>query len=107
MATAWAALGLAGMLEVVWALALRATDGLSRPGPTALMLAVAGASLYLLSVAMRSIPIGTAYAVWTGIGAVGVAAVAIFRHGEAASPLRLLAIGMIAVGIVLLRLVGE
>jgi quaternary ammonium compound-resistance protein SugE len=101
---AWAALTAAGLLEILWALALRETDGLSRLGPTMLMLATAGASLALLSHAMRTIPVGTAYAVWTGIGAVGVVVVAILRNGEDASPERLLAIGMIGGGMVLLKL---
>lgn len=70
---AWLALSVAGLLEVVWAIGLKYSDGLTRPAPTAITVAAIGGSMWLLAVAVRTIPIGTAYAVWVGIGAAGTA----------------------------------
>jgi len=97
---AWILLLIAGALETVWALALKESDGMSRLGPTALF-AVAGlASFVLLSLALRELPVGTAYAVWTGIGAVGAALAGIVLLGEPATAARLVPIALIALGIV-------
>jgi quaternary ammonium compound-resistance protein SugE len=101
---AWVQLVLAGCLEVVWALALRFSHGLSRPGPTALFAVAALASFILLARALRSIPVGTGYAVWTGIGAVGVAILGVAFLGEPRNPLRLASIALIVLGIAGLRL---
>ena len=101
---AWWLLTAAGLVEIVMALALKASDGLSKPVPGAIGLAAAAASLVLLTMAMRQLPAGTAYAVWTGIGGVGVALSGIVLFGDNATPVRLLCIGMIVAGIVGLRL---
>jgi quaternary ammonium compound-resistance protein SugE len=101
---AWISLISAGLLEVVWALALKRSDGLSRwPETTVFVLALV-VSLLLLSVALRSLPVGTGYAVWTGIGAVGTAIVGIVLLGESAAALRLISVALVAVGIVGLAL---
>lgn len=103
---AWTWLIVAGLLEIVWALALKqATAGLSRLWPAALALVTAMASLGLLTVALRSLPVGTAYAVWVGIGSFGVAAAGIAWFGESASPLRLGCLGLILLGTVGLQLI--
>lgn len=101
---AWWLLGAAGVIEIVMALALKASHGLTRPLPTTIGLAAAVASLLLLTQAMRHLPAGTAYAVWTGIGGVGVAVFGILVADDSASPLRLLCIGLIVAGIAGLRL---
>lgn len=100
----WIILVLAGLLEVAWAVGLKYTEGFSRPLPTALTLAAMAASVGLLGLALRHLPLGTAYAIWTGIGTVGTVIFGIAVLGEAASPLRLLCIGMIVGGIVGLKL---
>lgn len=100
----WWLLAAAGAVEVVMALALKASHGLSKPAPAAIGLVAAAASLALLTMAMRQLPAGTAYAVWTGIGGVGVALFGIFVFGDSASPARLLCIGLIVAGIAGLRL---
>lgn len=101
---AWTLLIIAGGLETVWALALKQSDGFSRLAPT-LVFAVAGlASVALLALALRDLPVGTAYAVWTGIGAVGAALAGIALLGEPATFARLAAVGLIATGIVWLAL---
>ena len=102
---AWVLLVAAGLLEVVWAVALKRSDGLSRVVPTLVFAVAAVGSLVLLARALRTLPVGTGYAVWTGIGAVGAVLVGIAFLGESAGAMRLLAIGLIAVGIVLLALV--
>lgn len=101
---AWWLLGAAGALEIVMALALKASHGWTRPWPSAIGLIAAIASLLLLTQAMRHLPAGTAYAVWTGIGGVGVAVLGIAVFGDSASPLRLLCIALIVAGIAGLRL---
>jgi quaternary ammonium compound-resistance protein SugE len=100
---AWLILLAAGMLEIVWATGLRYTDGFTRFLPTVLVLAVAWASFYLLAVAMREIPMGTAYAVWTGIGATGVALLGMLWFKEPVTAGRLLFLVMIVVGIMGLK----
>ena len=102
---AWILLLLAGLLEIGWALGLKHTDGFTRPLPTALTVACMAASLALLGLALRSLPLGTAYALWTGIGTVGTVLVGIVALGEAASPARLACLGLIVAGIVGLKLV--
>jgi quaternary ammonium compound-resistance protein SugE len=101
---AWFVLFIAGVFEVVWATAMKQSEGFSRLWPSVLTLSAMIVSFGLLSWSMRSLPLGTAYTVWTGIGAVGAFAVGIMVLGEAASPLRLLAAGLIVSGIVLMKL---
>ncbi|MCB1561057.1 MAG: quaternary ammonium compound efflux SMR transporter SugE [Xanthomonadales bacterium] len=101
---AWIYLGLAGLLEVVWAIGLKHSEGLARLWPSLWTLAAMAASFWLLALALRSLPIGTAYAVWTGIGAVGTAALGILLFGEPATWPRLFCIVLILAGIVGLKL---
>ncbi len=103
---AWLVLLLSGLLETVWAIALKQSDGLSRPGWVVVFAVTAGASLYGLAWALRDLPVGTAYAVWTGTGAVGAAIAGVVFLGEAATVLRALGIALIVGGIVALRLAG-
>jgi quaternary ammonium compound-resistance protein SugE len=102
---AWLILVAAGLLEIVWAVALKQADGFTRLWPSALGLAAAGLSLFMLSQALRSLPAATAYAVWVGVGIVGVALVGILALGEDASLARLGFLTLIFVGIAGLRLV--
>ena len=102
---AWLVLATAGLLEIVWATALQRSDGFTKVWPTALGVATAALSLALLSMALKTLPVGTAYAVWVGIGAVGVAVVGIVASGESASAARLLFLGLIVGGVIGLRLV--
>jgi quaternary ammonium compound-resistance protein SugE len=102
---AWAVLFAAGLLEITWAIGLKYTEGFTRLLPSVLTLAAMAGSILLLGLALKTLPIGTAYAVWTGIGAVGTAVLGIFLFGEAASALRLASIGLIVAGIVGLKLV--
>ena len=102
---AWVWLAVAGLLEVVWAIGLKYTDGFTRLVPSAITLAAMAASVYCLAVAVRTIPIGTGYAVWTGIGAVGVAILGMVLFGEPRELLRLASILLIVAGIVGLKLV--
>ena len=101
---AWTCLLLAGLFEIGFALGLKHTEGFTRLWPSLGTAAAAAASLYLMTLAMRSIPVGTAYAVWTGIGAIGVAMLVIVLLGESASPTRLACIGLIVAGVVGLKL---
>ena len=96
---AWTILFAAGLLEVVWAIGLKYTEGFSRLLPSILTLAGMAGSIILLGMALRTLPIGTAYAVWTGIGAVGTALLGIVLFGEPATALRLACIGLIVAGI--------
>ena len=102
---AWSILIGAGLLEIVWAAALKHSDGFTRFWPSAIGLAAALISFVLLAIALKSLPVGTAYAVWVGIGAVGVAIVGILALGESASPLRLGCLALILIGIVGLKFV--
>ena len=97
---AWVFLIVAGVLEVIWAIALKKSDGFTDLTASAAFLLAAVASFVLLAKALESLPVGTGYAVWTGIGAVGAAIVGIVLLGESADPLRLVAIGVTAVGII-------
>ena len=102
----WILLVVAGLLETAMAVALKASAGFSRPLPSALFLVFGGASFGLLSVALRSLPVGTAYAVWTGMGAAGTALVGIVYLGEPATALRLACIALIVAGVIGLRFAG-
>jgi quaternary ammonium compound-resistance protein SugE len=102
---AWIVLAAAGLLEVVWAVALKQADGFTRLWPSLLGLAAASVSLFMLSVALRSLPAATAYAVWVGIGIVGVALVGILALGEEASLARVGFLALIFMGVVGLRVV--
>ncbi|MBV2132802.1 quaternary ammonium compound efflux SMR transporter SugE [Pseudomonas sp. MAP12] len=100
----WLILLFAGLLEVGWAVGLKYTDGFSRPLPTILTVAAMLASIALLGLAMKELPLGTAYAIWTGIGAVGTVLAGILLFGEALSPLRLCSVLLIVAGLVGLKL---
>lgn len=101
---AWTVLVLAGILEIGWAIGLKYTDGFTRWLPSALTIVAMAGSMWLLAIALRSIPIGTAYAVWTGIGAAGTAVFGILLFAEPATALRLASIGLIVAGIAGLKL---
>ena len=101
---AWIWLTLAGLLEVVWAIGLKYTEGFTRIGPSAITVAAMIASLYFLGLAVRSLPIGTAYAVWGGIGAVGTVLVGIMFFSEPAALVRILLILAIVAAIAGLKL---
>lgn len=103
---AWLLLVIAGLLEIGWALGLKTTEGFTRPLPTILTIAAIIASMSLLGLAARELPIGTAYAVWTGIGAAGALIFGILFFGEPAAPARLACVGLIVAGIVGLKLTG-
>ena len=105
-ALAWAVLTAAGLLEVAWSYALKRSEGFTRLWPSLATLAAAGLSFALLSYALRSLPLGTAYAAWTGIGALGAFALGIAVLGEPASALRIGSVTLILVGIIGLKLAG-
>ncbi|WP_437731018.1 quaternary ammonium compound efflux SMR transporter SugE [Sorangium sp. So ce1335] len=100
----WLVLLLAGLLEVCWAVGLKYTQGFTRPLPTTLTIGAIIASLVLLEYASRTLPIGTAYAVWVGIGAFGAAVAGIFLFGEPATPARLGFLALLVVAILGLKL---
>lgn len=100
----WLYLVIAGLFEIGWAIGLKYTDGFSRPLPTALTIASMVVSLLLLGLALKNLPVGTAYAVWTGIGTVGTALLGILLLGESASAVRLGCIALIVAGIVGLKI---
>ena len=102
---AWIVLFVAGLLEVGWAIGLKYTEGFARLVPSVLTLVSMVGSVVLLGLALKTLPIGTAYAVWTGIGAVGTALLGIALFGEPAPAARLACIGLIVAGIVGLKLV--
>lgn len=101
---AWVYLTIAGLLEVAWAFTMKQSDGFTRPLDTTLTAIFALSSFALLAMAMRSLPLGTAYMIWTGIGAVGAFIVGIVVLGEAATLPRLIAAGLILAGIVTMKL---
>ena len=103
--TAWLCLLLAGALEIVWALGLKQSDGFTRLWPSLGTAAAIGLSFALMAVALKSVPFGTAYAIWTGIGAAGTVTLGIFMFGEPANAARLVCIALIVTGIVGLKLV--
>ncbi|MBX9844603.1 MAG: quaternary ammonium compound efflux SMR transporter SugE [Xanthobacteraceae bacterium] len=102
---AWVILFVAGLLEIGWAIGLKYTDGFSRLVPSVLTAVSMVASVVLLGWSLKTLPVGTAYAVWTGIGAVGTAALGIYLFGEPATAARLASIGLIVAGIAGLKLV--
>ena len=102
---AWLWLTLAGLLEIVWAVGLKYTDGFTRPVPSTVTIVAMIGSVYFLAIAVRTIPIGTGYAVWTGIGAVGVAILGMILFDEPRTFLRIAAILLIVAGIAGLKLV--
>jgi quaternary ammonium compound-resistance protein SugE len=99
----WLLVFIAGLMETGWALGLKYSDGFSKPLPSVLTVIGAVASFWILSLAMKDLPVGTAYAVWVGIGAVGTAIVAVFLFNEPVNALRLAGIGLIIAGIVTLK----
>jgi quaternary ammonium compound-resistance protein SugE len=101
---AWAYLVLAGLFEVGWAIGLKYTEGFTRILPSVLTLASMAVSVLLLGLALKTLPVGTGYAVWTGIGTVGTALLGIYLLGEPANAARLACIGLIVVGILGLKL---
>jgi quaternary ammonium compound-resistance protein SugE len=103
---AWVFLLMAAAFETVWALALKASDGFARLAPTVLFAVALLLSMVLLALALRDLPVGTAYAVWTGTGAVGAAMFGMLLFGEPATLMRIVPIGLIAAGIIWLAL-GE
>ena len=100
----WLMLVVAGLLEVVWAVGLKYTEGFTRLWPSVVTVAAMLASITLLGIAMKELPVGTAYAVWVGIGAVGAAIMGIWLFGESASAPKLVSLGLIVAGIVGLKL---
>ena len=102
---AWVTLFVAGLCEIGWAIGLKYTEGFTRLIPSALTLAAMLLSIVLLGLALKALPVGTAYAVWTGIGAVGTAALGIYLFCEPATAARLASIGLIVAGIAGLKLV--
>ena len=102
----WTYLFLAGILEIVWAIGLKYAEGFTRLWPSVVTLVAAALSFYLLALAIRTIPVGTGYAIWTGIGAAGVAILGIVLFGEPATAARFAFLAMIIVGIVGLKLAG-
>lgn len=101
---AWIMLVVAGLFEVVWATAMKQSAGFTRPLASVITMVAMLISFWLLALAMRSLPLGTAYTVWTGIGAVGAFAVGILVMGEPLTPLRVLAAALIVGGLVLMKL---
>lgn len=101
---AWVYLFVAGIFEIGFAMGLKYSEGFSRPLPTVLMVVAGAISFYLLSVAMKSLPVGTAYAVWTGIGAAGTVVLGILFLKESTDLFRMLSILLILVGVVGLRI---
>ena len=101
---AWLLLGLAGLAEIVWVIALKYSEGFTKPVASAITVVSLAVSMLLLGWAVKTLPIGTAYAVWTGIGAAGAAMAGLYLFGESANPARLLCIGLVIVGVVGLKL---
>ena len=100
----WLLLFFAGLAEIGWVVGLRYSDGFSKFWPSALTITAMGVSMLALGLAVRTLPIGTAYAVWTGIGAVGAAIAGLVLFGESASPMRVFCIALIVAGVVGLKL---
>lgn len=101
---AWIYLVVAGVLEIAWAYAMKRSEGFTLLVPSAITLALMIASFALLSISMKTLPLGTAYTVWTGIGAIGAFLVGIAMLGEATTPIRLLAAAFIVTGITLMKM---
>ena len=103
---AWLIVIVAGLFEVGWAIGLKYTDGFTRPWPTIATLVAMVVSVWLLSIGMRTLPVGTAYSVWVGVGAIGTVVLGIVLFAEPASAARLISVGLIVAGIVGLKLAG-
>jgi quaternary ammonium compound-resistance protein SugE len=101
---AWVLLSLAGFLEIAFAYFMKASDGFSRLTPAALTVATGLTSVVLLSIALKTLPVGTGYAVWTGIGAAGTAVIGIALLGDPPAPARIVCIGLIIAGVIGLKL---
>jgi len=101
---AWIYLLIAGLLEIVWAFSMKQSEGFTKLGPSLVTLVAMVASFGLLSVSMKTLPLGTAYTIWTGIGAVGAFLVGIIWLNEGGHPMRVAAAGLIVAGLVLMRL---
>jgi quaternary ammonium compound-resistance protein SugE len=104
---AWMLLLIAGLLEIVWSISMKASQGFTKNHFTAVTLIAAGLSFWLLGLALRQLPVGTAYAVWTGIGAVGAAVLGIAFFGESMSAARIGCIMLIVLGILGLKMLGS
>jgi quaternary ammonium compound-resistance protein SugE len=100
----WTLLFLAGLFEVAWAVGLKYTDGFTKLVPTTLTVAAMVASIVLLGLAVKHLPLGTAYAVWTGIGTIGTVVLGIVLLGDPVAPLRIVCLGLIVLGIAGLKL---
>ena len=103
---AWILLGIAGILEIAFAFAMKSSAGFTRLVPALWTIGTGLSSVFLLSFALRTLPVGTGYAVWTGIGAAGTAILGIVVLGDSAAPLRILCIGMVLAGVIGLKLVS-
>ncbi|EGP07983.1 quaternary ammonium compound-resistance protein SugE [Bradyrhizobiaceae bacterium SG-6C] len=103
---AWSMLFIAGLLEIGWAIGLKYTEGFTRLMPSVLTIASMIASVALLGLSLKTLPVGTAYAVWTGIGSVGTAILGIWLFGDPATALRIACIGLIVAGIIGLKVVA-
>ena len=103
---AWVYLVIAGLLEIVWAIGMKYAEGFTKPGPSAITIVAMLISFGLLSVALRTLPVGTAYAIWTGIGAAGTALVGMLVLGEPFTVLRMLCVALIVSGVVGLRVLS-
>ena len=101
---AWVYVFVAGLLEIVWAASMKASEGFTRPLASLVTVVAMILSFALLASAMKSLPLGTAYTVWTGIGAVGAFVVGIVLLGEAATPMRIAAAALIVAGLILMKL---
>lgn len=103
----WIILLIAGLLEICWAIGLKYTEGFTRPLPSLFTLTTMGLSLYLLAKATQTLPIGTAYGVWVGIGAMGAAILGVFLFNESASPVRLFFLFLLLAAIIGLKLTAK
>lgn len=104
---AWVYLGIAGLLEIVWAYTLKQSAGFAKPVETGIAIVAMIASFWVLSLAMKSLPLGTAYTIWTGIGAIGAFVLGVVMLGEAATPMRVISAALILAGIIGLRLAAD
>jgi quaternary ammonium compound-resistance protein SugE len=104
---AWLMLSIAGILEIAFAISMKASEGFTRPIPGALTVVAGLSSVVLLSLALRTLPIGTGYAVWTGIGAAGTAILGMAVLGDSIAPMRILCITLILAGVIGLKLVSD
>jgi quaternary ammonium compound-resistance protein SugE len=104
---AWVFLGIAGLLEVVWAYMMKVSDGFSKPVETTVTIVAMIGSFWLLSLAMKELPLGTAYAIWTGVGAIGAFILGIIVLGEAASLMRIASALLILAGMIGLKLASD